>query len=152
MDLYAKELMRLERLSGGELTADQVVEAARPANSPLHNYFEWSDTKAARAWRKHQAGTLIAYIRIPVVGEEGHVTSARKYVNVRMKEDGEEDRRVYVSHKKVVSDPELLAQVIDAAQRHLVYWREQYGMYRELARASKHVQQAIDKIKKGKQR
>lgn len=53
-----------ERL--GELTAESVVaEASRP-DSPLHRYFEWDDTIAAREYRKVQARALIRRVTIVV--------------------------------------------------------------------------------------
>ncbi len=53
-----------ERL--GELTAESVVaEAANPI-SPLHRYFEWDDTLAAREYRRTQARHLIRRVTIVV--------------------------------------------------------------------------------------
>ena len=40
-----------ELVSGGVFGAEAVVEAARPEDAPLHSYFEWDDTEAARRYR-----------------------------------------------------------------------------------------------------
>lgn len=43
----------------GELRAEDVVEAARSKNSPLHAFFEWDDSAAAHHHRLAQARSLI---------------------------------------------------------------------------------------------
>lgn len=48
----------------GKLTRRDVVDAARPPESPLHKHFEWDDTKAAEQWRLDQAGKLIVRARV----------------------------------------------------------------------------------------
>lgn len=43
----------------GALSPSAIVEAARPKNSPLHQYFTWNSEKAADAYRLDQARALI---------------------------------------------------------------------------------------------
>lgn len=50
----------------GVLTAEAVVEAAASEESPLHAYFVWDDTLAAREYRLFQARVLIREIKIKV--------------------------------------------------------------------------------------
>ncbi len=47
-----------------ELTTDAVLEDAVDEDSPLHRYFEWDDSEAARAYREVQAGRLIRRVKI----------------------------------------------------------------------------------------
>lgn len=54
----------------GQLTAQSVVDAARPKRAPLHNAFEWDDSIAAEEWRRDQARSIIKSIQIVVVEEE----------------------------------------------------------------------------------
>lgn len=51
----------------GRLDPADVVEAARDPASPLHGYFEWDDTEAARQHRLGQARQLIRRIKIETV-------------------------------------------------------------------------------------
>lgn len=60
-------LALLYQKHGRRLSARVVVAAARPPSSPLHRYFDWADTSAARKWREHQARVLIASVRIKIV-------------------------------------------------------------------------------------
>ena len=48
--------------SGGRLTPNGVVEAARDAASPLHYHFEWDDSVAAEQHRLDQARRLITSV------------------------------------------------------------------------------------------
>lgn len=50
----------------GELTTEVVIEDAKDENSPLHNYFQWDDAKAAHEWRKEQARRLIREVRLVI--------------------------------------------------------------------------------------
>ena len=51
IDLYYKQ--------GGILTPEIVVDAARPATSPIHDRFEWDDLEAAERFRLRQAQQLL---------------------------------------------------------------------------------------------
>lgn len=42
------------------LNAEEVVNASRPEDAPLHNEFEWRDNIAANEYRKYQARHIIA--------------------------------------------------------------------------------------------
>ena len=43
----------------GVFTSKQVLELARPKNSPIHQYFDWDDSHAAELYRLEQARQLI---------------------------------------------------------------------------------------------
>lgn len=51
----------------GELTPQEVVEAATPEESILHRLFEWDDGKAGVNFRLDQARRLIARVRVTYV-------------------------------------------------------------------------------------
>lgn len=54
-------LLSLDR--DGEITADEVLEAARPPASPIHDLFEWDDLVAGEAHRLDQARDLIRRVK-----------------------------------------------------------------------------------------
>lgn len=73
---------RLEKIrlqNGGVLTPDAVVKDAKNRNSPLHEHFEWDDTKAAYQYRLDQARELIRKVRVEVVTST-HTVCAPMYV------------------------------------------------------------------------
>jgi hypothetical protein len=84
-DVAHEELERI-REENGKLTAEPIVEAARPESSPLHPAFNWDDESAAHQHRLWQARQLIRSIR--VVHDEAE-ESEPVYIHVsRTDEDG----------------------------------------------------------------
>lgn len=51
----AGEQMELLAASESGLTAETLLEESKPEDAPLHNDYEWNDTKAAVNWRIHQS-------------------------------------------------------------------------------------------------
>lgn len=77
-DQQADVRERLEELTkahGGVLTPEVVVEDARNESSPLHKHFEWSEKKAAEAFRIEQARRLIREVKIQIVTESRRITT-----------------------------------------------------------------------------
>lgn len=77
-------LRRLTRT--GDLSPEHVVEEARSGDSPLHEFFEWDDTKAAHAHRLQQARTLIRSVKIEVT-VDARVLRVPRYVHDPARED-----------------------------------------------------------------
>lgn len=109
----------LQRLydSHGLLTKPMVVEAARPAQSPLHDEFDWDDSEAAERWRLEQAGQLFRRIKVVITQPEPKsatvnvdTSSHRAWVNIP-------SRHGYVPLTVAVVDHRQ--EVIDDAVRYL---------------------------------
>lgn len=68
MVAVAAELKRLVATDGeGFLSPERVLQEAVDESSPLHDYFEWDDTEAARKFRLVQAGLLVRRVRVEVL-------------------------------------------------------------------------------------
>jgi hypothetical protein len=65
----------------GELRPDDVVKAAKPRNHPLHDRFEWDDSKAAENYRIEQARRLIQSVEVVFVTPSGEETKIRAYAS-----------------------------------------------------------------------
>ncbi|MFH1184708.1 MAG: hypothetical protein V1755_06670 [Chloroflexota bacterium] len=113
---------------GEEVTAAEIVEAARPKRSPGHCYFQWDDTVAAEEYRLAQARWLIRHIEIVVDGE---TTRAFHHVTIRTEEE-EFDRSFYMSSVRISKQPALSNQVIQRALRELQGWKKRYKQYQEI--------------------
>lgn len=61
------ELQRIYKRHRKLLKAEDVLDAARHPDSPLHAHFEWDDTIAAEQFRLHQARQLIVRYRVEVI-------------------------------------------------------------------------------------
>lgn len=68
--------VHLEKLArDGRLTAEAVVADARKKTSPIHDVFEWDDSKAAHSYRVGQARQLIASVEVEFVRDYKTVTA-----------------------------------------------------------------------------
>ena len=74
----------------GRITAPAVLDAARPASSPIHDCFDWYDSEAAEKWRLEQARELIRRVKIELVYQEVSVRTV-KYVADPARSDGYTD-------------------------------------------------------------
>jgi len=59
-------LKEIAKRHDGVLVPNDVVEAARNSDHPLHDEFEWDDGKAAEAHRVDQARSLIKRVKLEV--------------------------------------------------------------------------------------
>jgi hypothetical protein len=75
MNDIATELARIAAESDGQLIPARVVDAARDPASPLHDKFEWDDSKAAEAHRLNQARTLIRSVKMVVETNQRIITA-----------------------------------------------------------------------------
>ena len=123
----------------GELKPSYVVEAATPAKSPLHPWFEWDNEAAACKWREHQARDLIRChvvlihpdetprSEIPI--EVNSKNSTRAFVSVR-ESDGQ---KKYLHVDTVMSDEVLRTQYIKRAYKEIQDWSIRYESIKEFA-------------------
>jgi hypothetical protein len=125
--VIAEELQRLHG-EHGRLTAQAVVEAATPESAPLHSYFTWDDSEAARAYRLQQASGLIRSVRIQVVKRDAtgaESFSVRAYVAARDVGDGSEAPGTYYRAEDMTEEQKNLQ--LRAMTRELNALRRRYG-------------------------
>lgn len=106
-----------------EFTAQQVLDAARPTDSPIHDFFEWNDSVAAEKWRVNQARTYVSCLIVNV-----NNTTSKMYHSLRV-----EDGKRYVHTEKARSQQDLWDQVLQQAIREANSWRDRYRRYSELS-------------------
>lgn len=135
-DVAGAVLERLRTVNNGRLTQAAIVAEAQPKSSPLHDAFEWNDTKAAKQYRLEQASHMIRSIEVVRV-VEGQNKPIRAFVNVVRDED-----RSYTSVAHALSDRELRQQVIEQAWRELEAWRNRHAELIEFARIFAEIDQA----------
>lgn len=135
------ELGKISKGHGG-LTANLVVEAAKKRTSPLHSFFEWSDTEAAKQYRLEQARHLIRCVVVKYDAPENAVP-VRAYITFDASPEEEDLGRDvrYLSTHEVLTDKELRDRLVRQAWREFQLWRNRYEHLNELA----HVFAAADK-------
>ena len=94
-EIAAQELLRIEKEKGGKVLPEDVVEASRDENAPLHSLFEWDDTVAAEKYRQTQARYIIRNVTAKIedappvrlmvaTGNPGYVNTKTAMDNVDM--------------------------------------------------------------------
>lgn len=58
------ELEKIRLKNSGVITPEAVVSAAKKPTNPLHDYFQWNDSAAAKDWRIEQARRLIRSVQV----------------------------------------------------------------------------------------
>lgn len=128
--LMVQELARIHAENGGVLRPRDIVEEARPAGSPLHEYFEWDDGEAAEKWRLHQARNLVRVI-VEMLPYNAPRYEVRAYVSLAP------DRAVknggYHVMAEVLGSPDGRAQLLADALTELNRIKVKYFQLSELA-------------------
>lgn len=112
----------------GELTPQDILDDARHDNSPLHSFFEWSDTEAAQQYRLQQARGLIRAVVAVYVSDDKPAVRQRAYVHVP--ERGTEHYRE-ASH--AMSQAKTRELVLQRAWSELQAWRKRYADLKEFS-------------------
>lgn len=146
---YGPELAAIEE-ENGILTPFAVIEKAEDEDSPLHDWFTWDDTAAARLYRREQARSMIRSIEIEVVIVKNEPMATRAWHHIEVvavDEEGEEKpQRGYMGAERVFTDKDLTAQTIAKALGALRSFQRKFSSYSELSAALKHTQAAIDEL------
>ena len=137
MEVIYTELETIRQNNEGVLNPHDVVECARPSNSPLHTHFEWDDEKASEQYRLWQARQLISLV-VTAITPETKEYEVRTYVSLTSdrKEGG------YRLITDVLENTETRTQMVKDAMSELKTFRVKYGKLNELAK----VFSAMDEI------
>lgn len=128
--IVASELRSIEQESS-IITPTLVVQRAQAKTSPLHNFFEWDDSRAAENFRLWQARQLIATVYV-VPSDSPDSEPVRAFVNVvSEEEDSLIEDQGYVWSPGLDSRPNYKLQVIGYARQQLMIWRKKFGAYKE---------------------
>lgn len=117
-----RELEKLRQSTGGELHAEDVVEAARDPKNPLHSLFEWDDTEAAEKYRQSQARGVIQRLRVIVsqAPEQPKVVRLAYVSPQQVKHPG------YVETEEAMADPVRRDALVRNALAALEGWLNRY--------------------------
>lgn len=122
------ELRRIAADNDGILQPCAVVDAARPADSILHDRFEWDDSEAAEQYRLWQARQLI---RCSVIMEPRTETTVRAFVSLTA--DRETEGGGYRETVRVLARAEGRASLLADALAELEVFQRKYAALTELA-------------------
>lgn len=120
-------LERICRENGGVLRADDVVREAANPECPLHSYFEWDDSEAARQFRLYQAQHMIRHVRVTIEVVPDKEVSVRAYASTGPRP------REYRPIVDVLQDDTLRRELLERAYQDLRDFRRRYAVLKELA-------------------
>lgn len=126
--------------SEGRLTPANLVEEARPEDSPMHKAFEWDDAKAAENYRKQQATQMIRAI---VVHESDVVEGGNETVQVKVFNQPERGG-AYESLKTILLNEEKSELLLDRAKAELRTFRIKYSQLERLTRLMSEIDNVLD--------
>lgn len=121
VQVVGERLEQLREEADGLLTPDAVLDDAAAPESPLHAFFEWDDTEAARLHRLEQARGLIRSVVVRYRSNENEERSVRAFVNVTR-----DETPGYTTSVVAMSDADMRAQVIRKAWAELQAFRRKY--------------------------
>ena len=133
-----KEVEIISEKNGGILKPENVVDAARSKNSPLHKYFEWDDSVAAEKFRLHQARMFINVL-VTIIDKKSE--PVRVFMSLRKDRYGQETG--YRTMVSILGDEELYKNLLNDAMEEMEYFRNKYHKLVEL----KEIFDAIDKVR-----
>jgi hypothetical protein len=131
------EIKRLIKKNNGILTAEMLVKYAKNESSPLHKYFTWDDTEAAKKCRIYEARTLLR-VCVEILPNSKSKTYSR--VTAHLTSDGEGYRIM----TEVLSDKEMSERLLSDALNELEAFRKKYARLKQLSA----IFGMIDKLKK----
>lgn len=121
----------------GFVTAERVLELATPRSSPIHRFFTWDDSEAAKKYRLSQAQKLIQCVVVEIDDLD-----VRKYTAPVVVSAGGD--RAYCEIEKARRTPDIWRQVLSRAMEEAAAYRRRYLNFKELSL----IHEAIDKTNK----
>ena len=97
------QLQKIHKKFGG-ITPARVVSEAKRKRHPLHKFFDWEDTEAAKRWRLHQANNLISRVQIVVSPQDSRTVNA--FVSIK-----NDNTRKFVAMAEAMNDNKLVLQI-----------------------------------------
>lgn len=128
----------------GAITAEMVLSEASRKRSPLHPFFVWDDSKAARQYRLIQAGEMIRQIKVTYEPTEDRTVRVRAFHHVTqttINAEGEaEESGIFVTLETALSVESYRDQLLKNCRRDMESFRQKYSALNEVS----HVIEAID--------
>lgn len=119
----------------GQLTPQDVVDNARPTESPLHHRFEWNDALAGEAYRRVQAQQLIRSVKIsfPESAPAPERRSVRAFSSTRNSGDTDKSTEGYAPTEEIVSSDFGRKVLLRELEREIASLKRKYGHLQEFA-------------------
>lgn len=118
------ELERI-RTVYGELTPENIELSARDKDSPIHECFEWDDTKAAVKYRRQQARVLTVSISVTTVDGSRATNPVNAFVHIE---------KEYKPINVVLSNDSYKTEMLENARKDMEIFIQKYRNLSELSK------------------
>lgn len=145
--LVGEHLEFLREQCKGELTPEDVLADAQHDNSPLHSFFEWDDSEAARQHRLNQARGLIRAVVAIYVSDDKPAIRQKAYVHI-----AEPGANHYRESGHAMSQKKTRELVLRRAWNELQQWRRRYADLKEFADLVPVIDETVKKLPKSLRR
>jgi len=125
----------------GGITPQLLVIESKKIKSPLHDCFEWDDSKAAEGFRIVQAREILRFL-VVVIEEDNQEESKTVRAYIAPSSIGKEDNTSYVTVGDVCEDEDLSAAYIRQLNRELIGIRNKIKNFKVFSEVVK----AIDAV------
>lgn len=124
--VIAAELVRIGEANKGLVTPEMIVQEARSKDSPLHDYFDWTEKVAAEKWRLFQAGQLLRSVDVVIELSAKPPIVTRAFISFG-------DAKGYHSVEAVMNDDALRKQLLAQAKSEMYALLKKYQDLEELS-------------------
>lgn len=122
---FGHALERVRERVGDTCTAKDVLDEARPKNSPIHEMFEWDNATAGERWREEQArGYMRALIVVMPTADGDRPVPA--FISTGRGEG-------YTTTSTVLTNDVMRRALLKRALGEAQAWRRRYETLRELS-------------------
>lgn len=140
-----KEFEKIEKRNK-EVTAENLLDSARPESSVMHPCFEWNDAVAAEKFRLQEARNIIGSL-VKVVVDKGRKQPMERTAYVNINPDrGFGSKGRYIPIEKAMSDRETRGIVLGRALAELVAFQRKYRELVELGEVFDAIQKAANAL------
>jgi hypothetical protein len=126
------------------LKPQYVVEyAEQHKDTELYRCFEWNDAKAAKSWRKQQAGDIL---RMIVIVESIRENNKIRQIKIRAFENANDDAdgSIYIPIKKALNDPAYRDCILESIRRGIEELSEKGKNYAAIINNANNYQKGLD--------
>ena len=125
----------------GKVTSKDLVDDARDESSELHSLFEWDDAIAGEKYRRNQAQTILAALKIVIEDKPKEAVTVKAFVNVSPEP---RSNASYVNVKAALENEEHKNAVLANAKRELYIVRMKYNTLAELSKVWAAIDEAME--------
>lgn len=145
--IYGPCIAKVIDKNGGVANTQMIVDEAKSDKSPLHEWFEWDNTKAANEHRKYQARQLIKGIEIEVIENDKSSQIVRAFHYVERGEN-ENITKGFAKFEVIQQNPDEYNEfILEAYLRRIRELNSKYRRYKELRPLTEAIDNILEKHK-----